>query len=298
MTDVQNRPQPHEPEQAPQHQPPAWPQQQWGQQQPYGPYAGYGQQGYDTGYQQRFQGYYHQPSGQWAQPSPQQVIRPARNGFGITALCLGLVGLVFSLMPITGFLAAILGGLALLFGLLGWSRARRGEATNRKMAISGSVLGAFVAIVGIIGVVIFFQATSKFMNDMDQITSSVPSSSSGQTSPYVGTSTASEAAKPTSYTYEVTGNYRATQLHFTDSNGDMADVNNTGRIDTAGSKLPWSKTVSPEPNGNFQSLSASTLSAKGDSWITCTIKDNTGAVVATETGKGAYASCYASTPFN
>ena len=58
------------------------------------------------------------------------------------------------------------------------------------------------------------------------------------------------------------GNYRATQLHYTASNGDMVDVNNTGRIDTAGSALPWTSEAAPEPNGNPNVLSASTLSEK------------------------------------
>jgi hypothetical protein len=43
-------------------------------------------------------------------------------------------------------------------------------------------------------------------------------------------------------------------------------------------------------------VSASTLSEKGDSYITCIITDDQGNVVASETGRGAYASCYASTP--
>lgn len=228
-------------------------------------------------------------------PYPVPVPAAPRNGFGIAALCLGLVGLVFMLMPITGFIAVILGGLALIFGLLGWARARRGQATNRKTAITGTVLGALGMVVGVIGVVIVFQATAQLSSDLDRIAGTAPSSG---TTPYVGAPAAPAAPAATSYTYEVTGNYRATMLSFTDSNGDMTMLNETGNVNTMGSKLPWSKTVTPEPNGKFQSLNASMASTKGDSWITCTIKDNTGAVVATETGRGAYAGCYASTPFN
>ena len=92
------------------------------------------------------------------------------------------------------------------------------------------------------------------------------------------------------------GNYRATQLHYTASNGDMFTLNDTGNINTAGSALPWSGEATPEPNGNPNVLSASTVSAKGDSYITCIIEDDKGNVVASETGRGAYAGCYASTP--
>lgn len=228
-----------------------------------------------------------------AQPMPQfpPAVQAPRNGFGITALCLGLVSLVFMLMPITGFIAVILGGLALIFGILGWARARRGQATNTKMAATGTFLGALGLVVGVIGIVIVFQAAAQFSTDMDRITGTSTSS------PYAGAPAAAERPAATSYTYEVTGNYRATLISYTASNGDSLMVNNNGTT-SSGAKLPWSMKVKPEPNGNVQSLNASTLSAKGDSWITCTIKDNTGAVVATETGRGAYAGCYASTPFH
>jgi hypothetical protein len=57
---------------------------------------------------------------------------------------------VFGFVPLTGFLALILGALAVLFGLLGMARARRGEATNRKMAPISTALGALVAVLGIV----------------------------------------------------------------------------------------------------------------------------------------------------
>jgi hypothetical protein len=81
-----------------------------------------------------------------AQPAP-------RNGFGVTGL-----GLVFGLVPFTGFLALILVLLAVLFGLLGWSRARRGTATNRTMTVLGTVLG-----IGSIG--ILFGAVEELGKD-------------------------------------------------------------------------------------------------------------------------------------
>ncbi|MHC1562808.1 DUF4190 domain-containing protein [Actinomycetospora sp. C-140] len=228
-----------------------------------------------------------------SQPSP--VVQAPSNGFGITALCLGIVSLVFMLIPLTGFIAVILGGLAVIFGLLGWGRVRRGAATNKGVTISGTACGALGLVVGIIGIVIVFQATAQFTEDMDRLTGT--SSSGAPLVPYSGSPAAPERPAATSYTYEVTGNYRATQISYTESNGDSTMVNNNGTT-SSGSELPWTKTVTPEPNGNFQSLNASTLSSRGNSWITCTIKDQTGAVVATETGRGAYASCYASTPFN
>ncbi|OLM20120.1 MULTISPECIES: DUF4190 domain-containing protein [unclassified Pseudonocardia] len=231
--------------------------------------------------------------GNFPQGYPAMGASQPRNGLGIASLCLALAGAVFMLMPITGFIAVILGALGLVFGLIGWGRARRGAATNTKVAASGTILSTIVTVVGIIGVVMFFQAIAQFSASMEQLGS--PASDS---TPYVGAPAAPVAAPSTSYTYEVTGNYRATQLSYTASNGDSESVNETSDTRTAGSALPWTKTVAPEPNGNWQSLHGSTSSEKGDSWITCTIKDDKGTVVATETGRGAYASCYATTPFN
>jgi FtsH-binding integral membrane protein len=95
-----------------------------------------------------------------------QIIREPRNGFGITALVLALVGVVFGLIPLTGFIAVILGALAILFGLLGLGRARRGAASNKKMSIIASGLGIGVLALGIWGVVLFFQAVDKIDGEL------------------------------------------------------------------------------------------------------------------------------------
>ncbi|MGH3772209.1 MAG: hypothetical protein ACRDRW_12565 [Pseudonocardiaceae bacterium] len=94
---------------------------------------------------------------------------PARNGFGITALVLALVGLVFGLVPLAGFLALILGALAVLFGLLGWARVRRREASNPKMTMIATVLGVVVAAAGIWGITIVFGAADKLGDDLRRI---------------------------------------------------------------------------------------------------------------------------------
>ncbi|MBW0089338.1 DUF4190 and DUF4352 domain-containing protein [Pseudonocardia sp. KRD-184] len=100
----------------------------------------------------------------------QPAYAPApRNGFGITALVLALVGAVFGLIPFTGFIALILGALAVLFGLLGLGRVRKGVANNRKMTIIGTVLGALVAALGIWGIVIVFNAFGQLNSDLQEL---------------------------------------------------------------------------------------------------------------------------------
>lgn len=93
-----------------------------------------------------------------------------RSGFGITALVLALIGLVFGLVvPFAGFIALALGLLAVLFGLLGWSRTRDRIATNRKMAMIGTVLGIGVAALGIWSIVSVFSAVDKPGKDLQDV---------------------------------------------------------------------------------------------------------------------------------
>ena len=70
---------------------------------------------------------------------------PPQNGMGTAALVLGLVGLVFSVVffPL-GFVLAVIG---LVLGLLGLKRVKRGIATNRGMALSGTVLSVLALLV-------------------------------------------------------------------------------------------------------------------------------------------------------
>ncbi|MGH3871237.1 MAG: DUF4190 domain-containing protein [Pseudonocardiaceae bacterium] len=81
----------------------------------------------------------------------QSIITPAgpaqvapHNGFGVTALVLGIIGAVFSWVPVLGFILAVL---ALVFGGLGYARARKRQATNSGMAIAGLVLGVIAFVI-------------------------------------------------------------------------------------------------------------------------------------------------------
>ncbi|MFD9504638.1 DUF4190 domain-containing protein [Streptomyces sp. NPDC060035] len=89
---------------------------------PYGGYPGY-------------PGYGGQPA--WG-PAP-------ANGLGIAAMVLGIIAVV-------GFcmwgLGVILGILALIFGIIGRGRAKRGEATNGGMALAGIILGSIAVLIG------------------------------------------------------------------------------------------------------------------------------------------------------
>ncbi|MGV9558281.1 DUF4190 domain-containing protein [Streptomyces sp. NPDC003401] len=83
--------------------------------------------------------------GPYGPPGPPYGTAPGpRNGFGIAALVLGVVAVV-SFWTVVG--GIVLGLLAVVFGVLGRRRARRGVATNGVMAVIGAVTGAL----GLIG---------------------------------------------------------------------------------------------------------------------------------------------------
>ncbi|MHA6803403.1 DUF4190 domain-containing protein [Salinifilum ghardaiensis] len=70
-----------------------------------------------------------------------------RNGLGTAALTLGIIGLVLAFIPIIGFFGFLLGVLALIFGIVGGLRTRKGQATNSGVAWTGLGLGAAAIVV-------------------------------------------------------------------------------------------------------------------------------------------------------
>ncbi|AWL40867.1 MULTISPECIES: DUF4190 domain-containing protein [unclassified Streptomyces] len=90
------------------------------------PYAGY------PGYP----GYGGQPA--WGGPAP-------ANGLGVAAMVLGIVGVVGFCMWGIGI---VLGVLALVFGIVGHGRVKRGEADNGGMALAGIILGSVSIVIG------------------------------------------------------------------------------------------------------------------------------------------------------
>ncbi|OEV21229.1 DUF4190 domain-containing protein, partial [Streptomyces nanshensis] len=109
--------------------------------QPYGGYPGYDAYGG------------HQPWG--PQPS---------NGLGTAALVLGIISVVgFCMYGVN----IVLGILALIFGIIGLGRAKRGEATNRGMAIAGIITGSVGIVLGsvLLGFIIWAVANGEDFDD-------------------------------------------------------------------------------------------------------------------------------------
>lgn len=70
-----------------------------------------------------------------------------RNGMGTAALVLGIIGLVLLCAYGVGIILAVI---AIVLGVIGLRRVKKGVATNRGMALIGVVLGIVTLVVGAI----------------------------------------------------------------------------------------------------------------------------------------------------
>ena len=89
------------------------------------------------------------PSG-WNPPPAGPARRPG-NGAGVAALVLGILALFASWIPIFGLVLPVL---AVIFGVVGMRKVRRGEATNREMALAGVILGAIALVISLLATLI------------------------------------------------------------------------------------------------------------------------------------------------
>jgi Domain of unknown function (DUF4190) len=78
--------------------------------------------------------------------TPPPPAHAAKNGLGIAALVVSIIALL------SVFGGIVLGVVAIILGVLGLQRARRGEATNGGVAIAGIVLGILSIIVAIVAI--------------------------------------------------------------------------------------------------------------------------------------------------
>jgi hypothetical protein len=77
---------------------------------------------------------------------------------GVAALVLAIVGLALSWIPFVGLLSVLLGVLAIVFGLVGWNRARLGRA-----GLVLPVTGAAIGIVAIVAAVLSTTVVARLL---------------------------------------------------------------------------------------------------------------------------------------
>jgi hypothetical protein len=132
--------------------------QQSGQQPP--PPPGYGQSVPESG--QQPQGYGQPGYGQPAYGQPGGLHGPQKNGLGVASLVLGIL----SLFTWFFFIGGLFGLIAIVLGIIGLGRVKRGEANNRGMAIAGIItgaLGVLLTILVVAGVAALFNS-GEFSN--------------------------------------------------------------------------------------------------------------------------------------
>lgn len=138
-----------------------------------------------------------QPVGQYGYPAPPQPVGqygyqaapgpqygqypgyPGYPGYGQNAWGpqpangLGIASLVLGIIAVAGFcmygLGIILGVLALIFGLIGRGRAKRGEADNGGIALAGIILGSIGIVISaaFLGMIIWAVTSDDFDEDSD-----------------------------------------------------------------------------------------------------------------------------------
>lgn len=120
--------------------------------------------------------------GQYAYGAPQQQFGPAygalaparaNNGLGTAALILGILAVVLGVVLI----GALFGMVAIVLGIVGHGRARRGQATNGGAALAGALLGGLGVLIaaGVIATVlsVFAGPISDYRQCIDRAGSDV-----------------------------------------------------------------------------------------------------------------------------
>jgi Mycobacterium membrane protein len=182
-----------------------------------------------------------------------QAPQPPRNGLGTTGFILGLVGLIFSPIPIVGMIAWPLVILGAIFSALGISRARKGVATNKVLSIVGLVL----SVVGLIVCIVWVAIIGKAASDINE-----------------------EANRAVPVSYEVSGDAKNVEITYS-VYGDSI----TSKDETAAT-LPWNKQT--ETKGLVKGGSLIAMANEDGGTVTCKVTVD-GKEVSTNTASGMFA---------
>ncbi len=194
---------------------------------------------------------------QYAPNPPQQRAAQPSNGLGTTGFVLGLIGLLFSFIPVIGLVAWPLVILGIIFSAVGISKASKGRATNKGLAIAGLV----VSVVGLVICVVWAAAFGKAVDDVND-----------------------EANREAVIVYEISGDAANVDVTYT-TFGDTMTTNQ----ETAAT-LPWSKEIKTKGLVKEGSLMVTTGETGGT--VTCKVTvDGKEVKTATATGAFAMATC-------
>lgn len=117
---------------------------------------------------------YGQPSqGQppYGRPSYGQRPQPGteKRGLAIAALVLGILALLGSWIPFLNIVSIIMGIVGLILGIVAISKASKGQAGGRVMAMVGSALCVLAIVLSIVVNVVAFNAGTTFIEENPEI---------------------------------------------------------------------------------------------------------------------------------
>ncbi|MDQ6649320.1 MAG: DUF4190 domain-containing protein [Actinomycetota bacterium] len=93
------------------------------------------------------------------------AVGPPRNGLGIAALILGILAVLGSVTVVLGLLFGLL---AIVLGFVGRGRAKRREATNGGVALTGAILGIVGLLLSIVLVAVGATFLSRHKSEVQQ----------------------------------------------------------------------------------------------------------------------------------
>lgn len=188
---------------------------------------------------------------------------PQRNGPGTAGFVLGLLGLVFSFIPVVGVVAWPLVVVGLGLGLFGLVRVVRGQADNKGVAIAGIVLSAIGLAVCVAWVALLGGASSDAENALDDLQA--------------------QADKGSVLVYEVTGDAPEATVSYSALGDGRTDEEVVGTF-------PWTKEFTLMGTARGGTLDVTTGADGGT--VTCEVTvDGVARKTATASGPNAVASC-------
>lgn len=104
-------------------------------------------------------------------PDGGQVVYVERkgNGLAVAALVLGIIGVIFGLIPLTFFIALVCGVVGLALGIPAIVSAHRGRRGGKVMAWIGAALAGLAVVLGIWGAVIVNDVFEDTNDELDRI---------------------------------------------------------------------------------------------------------------------------------
>lgn len=202
--------------------------------------------------------------GQPYSPPPVPAQNPS-NALATAGFVVALVGAIIAFIPFVGLVSWAISPIGLILAAVGLLLSFRRQGAGRGLAIAGVVLG----VVGLIICGVWTSAISHAASSVATPAAAAPAAGSAGV-PAAGSS----AAAASTYTYKVTGAGQAS-VTYTGKGGQVAQSTNT---------LPWSKTVARDQYLSFGSVTASVMGSSGA--LSCSITDETGKVIATNTSDG------------